>query len=71
MSTGGVAGGEGSQPRPPVVLQEEVCVEGCRVVVLRVGRKQALELLHEVHPGMARMKALKYCPWLHVVAGIG
>jgi len=31
---------------------------GCRVVVPEKGRKRALNLLHEAHPGMARMKSL-------------
>ena len=31
---------------------------GCRVVVPPRGRKQALQMLHESHPGIARMKAL-------------
>ena len=31
---------------------------GCRVVVPEKGRKRALDLLHEAHPGMARMKSL-------------
>ena len=38
---------------------EEGCVLwGCRVVVPQKGRERALEMLHEAHPGMARMKAL-------------
>ena len=31
---------------------------GCRVVVPPRGRKRALQMLHESHPGMVRMKAL-------------
>ena len=31
---------------------------GSRVVVPVKGRKRALDLLHEAHPGMARMKSL-------------
>ena len=31
---------------------------GCRVVVPRKGRKSALQMLHEAHPGVARMKSL-------------
>ena len=31
---------------------------GCRVVVPKRGRQRALEMLHESHPGIARMKSL-------------
>ena len=31
---------------------------GCRVVVPAKGRQRAMEMLHEAHPGAARMKAL-------------
>ena len=33
-------------------------VRGCRVVVPRKGRAQALQMLHDAHPGMSRMKSL-------------
>ena len=31
---------------------------GCRVVVPVKGRQRAMEMLHEAHPGVARMKSL-------------
>ena len=43
---------------------------GCRVIVPSQGRKRALRMLHESHPGIAQMKSLARS-YIHVVAGDG
>ena len=56
---------ETSEELQPYVRRKlELSVEGgcvlwgCRVVVLGKGRERALQMLHEAHPGAARMKSL-------------
>ena len=39
-------------------VEEGCLVWGCRVVVPRVGRDLALQMIHEAHPGIVRMKSL-------------
>ena len=48
-------------------VEGDCLVWGCRMVVPSKGRDLALQMLHEAHPGMARMKSLV----LHLVARNG
>ena len=46
------------QRRDELSIQDGVVLCGCRVVVPIVGQQKVLDLLHESHPGVVRMKAI-------------
>ena len=47
-----------SRRRLELGVEGDCLVWGCRIVVPSKGRDLALQMLHEAHPGMARMKSL-------------
>ena len=46
------------QRRDELSIQEGVVLCGCQVVVPTIGQQKVLDLLHESHPGVVRMKAI-------------
>ena len=46
------------QRRDELSIQKGVVLCGCQVVVPTIGKQKVMDLLHESHPGIVRMKAI-------------